>query len=162
MGVLSTGDFCEGGPSASLSCHQIVKMPPLQKLGWGRRWEQNLEVQQPNPSLSKFIHLRGRVPPCSLRTLVFLCLCKCLPCSLLSQSFLPSLFTCQNTTTSSKPIANAVSSMWLFPMSQPDVFSASSEPHSGLCLSFDIIFSRVLPSLLSWDAHSEGIGLNDP
>lgn len=45
-------------------------------------------------------------------------------------------------------------------MSQPDVVSASSASHGGLCLSYDIIFSSVLPSLLSWSAHSESIFLS--
>ena len=148
MGALSTGDFCEGGPSVSLSCHQGFKMPPLQELGWGRKWEQNPEVQQPSPSLSKFIHLWGSVPPCSLHTLVFLCLCKCSPCSLLRTCFPCSLVKIP-------PLPRSP-----FLMSQPDVVSAASEPHSGLYLPYDIIFSRVLPSLLSWNAHSETMSLN--
>lgn len=49
-----------------------------------------------------------------------------------------------------------------FLMSQPDVVSDASEPHRGLYLPYDIIFSRVLPSLWSWNAHSETMSLNYP
>lgn len=45
-------------------------------------------------------------------------------------------------------------------MSQPQAVSASSEPQSGLCLLYDIIFFRVLPSPLSQNAHSEVMDLN--
>lgn len=141
LGVLTTEDFCEGCPSASLSCHQGVKMPPLQELGWGRRWEQNPEVQQPNPSLSKFIHCWGSVPPCSWYMQVFLCLCKCSPCSLLSSSL--SRFPCSLVKTPSLPQSPFQVLFLPCSFSQPDVVSAASEPHGGLYLSYDSIFSRV-------------------
>lgn len=50
---------------------------------------------------------------------------------------------------------NAVSSMELFLMSQPDVVSASSEAHSSLCHSYDIIFPRALPRLPSGSARQK-------
>lgn len=48
----------------------------------------------------------------------------------------------------------------LFLMFQPEAVSASSEPQSGFCLSYDVISSRVLPSPLSPNAHGEVMGLN--
>ena len=155
LGVLTTEDFCEGCPSASLSCHQGVKMPPLQELGWGRRWEQNPEVQQPNPSLSKFIHCWGSVPPCSWYMQVFLCLCKCSPCSLLSSSlsltFLVHL-------SKRHPFLKAHSKCYFFHVAFPSLMWFLLPLNPTVVYTF--LMTASSPGCLSWNAHSEMMGPN--
>lgn len=131
---------------------------PLQELGWVRRWEQNPEVQQPNPSLSKFIHLwrRATLFPAHLSAFCLCtCLYKCLPCTCLSRSCWLFFFTCQNTALSAKPFLPwsfswYPSQMQFLPPLNPIVASAFFRTSSP----------GFYPSLLSWNVHSEMVSLN--
>lgn len=130
-----------------------VKMPPAGAFGLGEeRWEQNPEVQQPNPSLSKFIHCWGSVPPCSWYMRVFLCLANAhlVPSTALSLAFLVHL-------SKRHPFPQSPFKCYFFHVAFPSLMWFLLPLNPTVVYTF---LWHHLPGCLSWNAHSEMMGPN--